>query len=438
VLTAYFDCFSGVSGDMILGALVDAGLDLADLQSEIDHLGIGAQLRASSVDRCGIQSTYVQVSIEGQPMTPAREQHLHTGTTTASHDDDQEHHHHGHEHHEHHEHGDGNHQHTHLGDILAIIDASTLEAEVKETASRVFRRLTEAEAEVHGANVDDVGLHEVGSLDAIVDITGAIAGLHRLGVTQVLSSPLHVGTGTVVCAHGRYPVPVPGVLALCRDVPLVQTDIPSELVTPTGAALITTLATSFGPAPAMTVVGTGYGAGGRNPEATPNVLRMRLGRATATEQSSADGFEGSRCVLLEANVDDMSPEVFGYLFERLLEAGARDVYVTPVLMKKNRPGHLLSVLVDPGQTETLAEIILAETTSLGVRYHPVDRRMLPRTTVSVTTPYGDVQVKMAHLPGGQRAAPEYEDCAHLARSKNVPLQTIYDAALVAAREIKSR
>ncbi|MDA0337060.1 MAG: LarC family nickel insertion protein [bacterium] len=276
MLIAYFDCFSGVSGDMILGALIDAGLDLADLQADIDRLGIGARLRASSVDRCGIRATYVEVDIDGQPMTPAGEQHQHTGRHSHDHDHDHNHQHHDHEHG--HDHEGGDHQHTHLGDILAIIDASTLAADVKETACRVFRRLTEAEAEVHGRAVEDVGLHEVGSLDAIVDITGAIAGLRRLGVTQVLSSPLHVGTGTVICAHGRYPVPVPGVLALCRNVPLVQTDIESELVTPTGAALITTLAEGYGPAPAMTTVGTGYGAGGRNPATTPNVVRLRLGR----------------------------------------------------------------------------------------------------------------------------------------------------------------
>ena len=419
MLVAYFDCFSGVSGDMMLGALVDAGLDLPDLQADIDRLGVGASLRASSVDRCGIRATRVEVDIDGQSMTPQREQHMHKGGR-------------GHGAHEHH---------THLRDILATIDASSVDIETKQTATQVFRRLTEAEAEVHGADVDDVGLHEVGSLDAIVDIVGVVAGLRRLGVTQVLSSPLAVGTGTVECAHGRYPVPVPGVLALCRDVPLVQTDIRSELVTPTGAALITTLAGGFGLAPAMTATATGYGAGGRDLETTPNVVRLRLGRPTATGQPSTtagDAGDGSRCVLLEANVDDMNPEVYGYLFERLLEAGARDVYVTPVLMKKSRPGHLLSVLIDPEQVDRIADIVLSETTSLGVRYHDVERRMLARSSVSVSTRFGDVSVKMAHVNGRLRAAPEYEDCARLARSRGVPLQTVYEAALAAARENTDR
>jgi uncharacterized protein (TIGR00299 family) protein len=427
--TAYFDCFSGVSGDMMLGALIDAGLELKDLQTDIDALGTGAKLRTSSVDRCGIRATHVQVEVGGQPMNPAREQHMNPRT-------DVEHaHNHDHDSGEHHEHRDPDqhHEHTKLGDILAVINDSCLDVAIKETASLVFRRLTEAEAEVHGATAEEVGLHEVGSVDAIVDITGVIAGLRRMGVDHVLSSPLHVGTGTVQCAHGRYPVPVPGVLALCRNVPLVQTDIPSELVTPTGAALITTLADGFGPAPTMTLTATGYGAGGRNLPTTPNVVRLRLGEPVAAK-GAADSIDGARCVLLEANLDDMNPEIFGYLFERLLGAGARDVFVTPLLMKKNRPGHLLSILADPGDVETIADIVLAETTSLGVRYHEVERRMLTRTSISVTTEFGPISVKIADVQGHKRAAPEYEDCAQLARNHKVPLQSVYAAALAAARE----
>lgn len=416
-LTAYFDCFSGVSGDMILGALVDAGVDLADLQQDIDRLQINASLHATSVDRCGIRATHVTVEIDQQPMTADREQHMH-----ADHDHD-----HSHDHDD-----DHTHSHTRLADILAVIDASSLEQVVKDTATQVFRRLTEAEAEVHGADVEHVGLHEVGSLDAIVDITGAICGLHRLGVTRVLCSPLHVGTGTVQCAHGRYPVPVPGVLALCKNVPLVQTDIPMELVTPTGAALITTLAQGYGPAPTMTAVGTGYGAGGRNPATTPNVVRLRLG--TTEPHTETDTDEQQQCVIIETNLDDMSPEVFGFLFQRLLAAGARDVYVTPVLMKKNRPGHLLSVLTDPSLVDSMADLLLQETTSLGLRYHSVDRVVLPRTSASVATEYGDVRVKIANLPGRQRAKPEYEDCARLAHDQGVPFQVVYDAAVAATRK----
>lgn len=413
---AYFDCVSGVSGDMLLGALIDAGLPLSDLQDDIDRLGVGARLTATTVDRCGVQACHVSVHIDGQAMSPDREQHQHA---PHSHDHDHDHD-HAHEH--------SSHGHTKLADILRIIDGSDLSDDIQQTATRVFRRLTEAEATVHGADVDDVGLHEVGSRDAIVDIVGTIAGLRRLGVTRVLSSPLHVGTGTVQCAHGRYPVPVPGVVALCKDVPLVQTDIESELVTPTGAALITTLAEGYGAAPAMTLVGVGYGAGGRNHASTPNVVRLRLGKAIA------DPGTAQTCTMLEANLDDMNPEILGYVFERLIAAGALDVFVTPVVMKKNRPGHMLSVLTTSDEAERIAQIVLAETTTLGVRYHEVQRHTLPRSQETVTTPYGPIRVKVAHLDDNRRVAPEYEDCADLARRRGVPLQDVYTAALLAVRE----
>lgn len=422
---AYFDCASGVSGDMLLGALVDAGLPLSDLQSDIDRLGIGARLSASRVDRCGVGATLVSVDIDGEAMTPEREQHMAADAHSHAHEhgDQHDHDHAGHDHSHSHDHG-----HTRLSDILSVIDAADLPVDVKETASGVFRRLTEAEAEVHGADVDEVGLHEVGSRDAIVDIVGVVAGLRRLGVTRVLCGPLHVGTGTVQCAHGRYPLPVPGVVALCRGVPLVQTEIASELVTPTGAALMTSLAERFGAAPAMRLTGAGYGAGGRNHPTTPNVVRVRLGEEEAAAPADA-------CVLLEANLDDTTPEILGYLFERLLHHGALDVWVTPIVMKKNRPGHLLSLLATPAQSEKLAAVVLAETTSLGVRRHPVERRILERSWRSVETPWGSVRVKLAHVDGGRRAAPEYEDCARLAREHDIPLQTLYEAARAAAREI---
>lgn len=402
VTLAYFDCTSGISGDMVLGALVDAGLAPEDLQHEVDRLHVGAQLTCTRVDRCGVRATRVEVSLDGQPMAPAAEHHLQPPGA------------------------EPRHHHTHLRDILAVVDGSDLSAADKEGVRQVFQRLAAAEAEVHGADVDAVGLHEVGSLDAIVDIAGAVAGLRRLGVTEVRASPLHCGTGTVDCAHGRYPLPTPGVVALCRNVPMVQTDIAAELVTPTGAALITTLARSFGPAPAFRLTATGYGAGGRDLATTPNVVRLRLGEAAAEIGTQ-------RCVLIEANVDDMNPEIFGYLFERLLEAGARDVYVTPVLMKKGRPGHLLSVLVDPDMVDTVVAIVLGETTSLGLRFHDVERRVLERSSGSVETEYGPIQIKIAHLSGRRRAAPEYEDCARVARRRGVPILTVYGAALAAAQ-----
>ncbi len=395
--TAYFDCLSGVSGDMVLGAVVDAGLEPDRLQQEVDRLAVGARLRCESVSRCGLRATRVRVEIDGQ--APEQEHHVDPGHPP----------------------------HTHLKDLLARIDGSALAEADKASARRVFRRLAEAEAEVHGVDVESVGLHEAGSLDAVVDIAGAVAGLRLLGVTRVYSSALHCGTGTVECAHGRYPLPAPGVLALCRGVPLVQTDLQAELVTPTGAALITTLAEGFGPAPAMRLDTVGYGAGARDLEQAPNVLRLRL-----SDPAAAAG--GQRCVVLEANVDDMNPEVYGYLFERLLEAGARDLYVTPVLMKKNRPGHLLSVLADPAHLEAVSDVVLGETTSLGVRHYEVERRVLERSTLSVETEFGPVRVKVARLNGRRRVAPEYEDCAGLARSRRVPILSVYGAAVSAASE----
>lgn len=396
--TAYFDCLSGVSGDMVLGAVVDAGLEPDRLQREVDRLAVGARLRCESVSRCGLQATRVRVELDGQ--APESEHHLDPGHPP----------------------------HTHLKDLLARIDGSTLDEADKACARRVFRRLAEAEAAVHGVDVEAVGLHEAGSLDAVVDIAGAVAGLRLLGVTRVYSSALHCGTGTVECAHGRYPLPAPGVLALCRGVPLVQTDVKAELVTPTGAALITTLAEGFGPAPAMRLDAVGYGAGARDLAQAPNVLRLRLSHPAAADS------DGQRCVVLEANVDDMNPEVYGYLFERLLEAGARDLYVTPVLMKKNRPGHLLSVLVDPAHLEAVSDVVLGETTSLGVRHYEVERRVLERSTLSVETEFGPVRVKVARLNGRRRVAPEYEDCAGLARSRRVPILSVYGAAVSAATE----
>ena len=397
---AYFDCHSGVSGDMVLGAVVDAGLEPERLQGEVDRLGLDARLRCETVDRRGLRALRVRVEIDGRDPAAAGEHHLEAGHAP----------------------------HTHLKDLLDLLEGSDLDEADKSSACRVFRRLAEAEASVHGVDAESVGLHEAGSLDAVVDIAGAVAGLRLLGVTRVYSSALHCGTGTVECAHGRYPLPAPGVLALCRDVPLVQTDVKAELVTPTGAALITTLAAGFGAAPAMRLDAVGYGAGSRDLDAAPNVLRLRLC------EPLSEGSGGERCVVLEANVDDMNPEVYGYLFERLLEAGARDLYVTPVLMKKSRPGHLLSVLVDPAHLEAVSEVVLGETTSLGVRHYEVERRVLDRSTLSVTTEFGPVRVKVARLNGRRRVAPEYDDCAGLARRCRVPILSVYGAAVSAAEE----
>ena len=397
---AYFDCFSGISGDMILGALLDAGLPLADLNREIAKLGVqDVAIEREATARHAIAATRAKVCVAGAPLADA-EHHLDlSGEPT--HD----------------------HPHAHLKDITSRIADSRLDDVVKERSIRVFERLCVAEAEVHNAAPAEVGLHEVGALDALIDVVGAVAGLQLLEVEEVCASPLRFGTGFVRCAHGRYPVPVPGVLALCRDVPTEQTDIRAELVTPTGAAIITTLARSFGPQPPFCQQAVGYGAGRRDLEAIPNLLRLRLGeRAPVSE----------RVLLIEANIDDMNPEVYGYLFDRLLEQGACDVYATPVLMKKGRPGNVLSVLAPAGRLDELAAIVLQETTTIGLRYYRVERRVLERQIRSVATPYGEVGVKFSYLDGRRRVAPEYEDCARLAQEHQVPLLSVYEAARAAA------
>ena len=397
---AYFDCFSGISGDMILGALLDAGLPLEDLNREIAKLGVqDVAIERESTARHAIAATRAKVCVAGAPLADA-EHHLDlSGARTRAH------------------------AHAHLKDITSRIADSRLDGVVKERSIRVFERLCAAEAEVHNAAPAEVALHEVGALDALIDVVGAVAGLWLLEVDEVCASPLRFGTGFVHCAHGRYPVPVPGVLALCRDVPTEQTDIRAELVTPTGAAIITTLASSFGPQPPFCQQAVGYGAGRRDLEAIPNLLRLRLGeRAPASE-----------CVLLiEANIDDMNPEVYGYLFDRLLERGACDVYATPVLMKKGRPGNVLSVLAPADRLDELAAIVLQETTTIGLRYYGVERRVLERQIRTVVTPYGEVKVKFSCIDGRCRAAPEYEDCARLAQEHQVPLLSVYEAARTAA------
>ena len=414
---AYFDCFSGISGDMVLGALIDAGLSLDALIEELNKLDLpGLELTQERAVRQAIAGTHVKVHFGGRPIGAEDEHHFvpivpreePTGALLRTGASDK-------------------HEHHRLEDILSLIEKSRLDKSVQTQSIAIFNRLAQAEAEVHGSPPDQVHLHEVGALDAVVDIIGSVAGLRLLGIEKIYASPLHFGTGFVRCAHGRYPVPVPGVLALCRDVPSVQTDIRSELVTPTGAALITTLACQFGPAPSFVQTAVGYGAGSRSLEQIPNMLRVRIGQQEQPVQRETLHH-------IEANIDDMNPEVYGYLFERLIEQGARDVYVTPIAMKKGRPAHLLGVLVDQGQSAQITETILAETTTLGVRYHAVERRVLQRTIRQVETEYGTVGVKIGLVGSTQRAAPEYEDCARLARQHSVPLLTVYQAASRAASE----
>ena len=387
---AHLDLFCGASGDMLLGALVDAGVSIEALQRSVDALQLdGLRLRAGSVTKRGIAATKVDVE--------APEQHVHR----------------------------------HLGDIEQIIAASVLEEGVKAQATEVFRTLAEAEARVHGISVNEVHFHEVGALDAIADVVGVVAGLQTLGVATLSCRALPVSHGTVWCEHGILPVPAPAVLRLMEGLPTEPLDVDGETLTPTAAALLRTLVTEWGDAPAMRIQRQGYGAGSKEfPRA--NVLRLVLGAQASETPMDA-------LVLLSTNIDDMNPEWLPTVMDRLLAAGARDVWLTPILMKKGRPAHTLSVLADTHLSEALRGILFAHTTSLGIRQISTDRYRLQREVEQADTAWGPVGVKVATLPdGSRRAAPEFEDCRRLSETSGVPLQALYDAALAAWRDRSAR
>jgi uncharacterized protein (TIGR00299 family) protein len=385
--TLYFDCFAGASGDMILGALVGAGVDPRQLLEGLSLLGVsGYEVSFDRVDRSGISATHARV----------RTAHEHA--------------------------------HRHLGDILKIINDSRLGDGVKERASRVFARLAEAEARVHNVPVERIHFHEVGALDAIIDVVGACIGFELLGVERFVCSPLHVGSGMVEMAHGRFPVPPPAVAELLKDVPVYSSDIVGELVTPTGAAIISTVCGEFGPLPSMKVERTGYGAGTREYPKFPNVLRLMLGDDAAAGAPSAGGTD-ERLLMVETNIDDMSPQVYGHVMEEALRRGALDCYFTPVQMKKNRPGVLVSILCERARRDAVIELLLTETTTLGVRFYEVTRRALGREMVKVETEYGSIDVKVARLDGRVvKGMPEYEQCRAAAERHGVTLLAVERAA----------
>lgn len=378
---AYFDCHAGVSGDMILGALVDTGLQVEVLQRELDKLGLeGVVLQDGKVKRHGIAATKIDVVAEE------------------------------------------GHHHRRLQDVLGIIDAADISSGAKRQARAIFRRLAEAEAEVHGISVDRVHFHEVGAADAIADIAGAVIGLEQLGVERVYASRLRFGRGTTRSAHGLLPVPVPAVVALCRDVAAERTEIPYELVTPTGAAILTTLAEQIGAVPPpFRTRRIGYGAGSRDMDQIPNLLRLEIGESESSLQTDT-------LTLIETNIDDMSPEIYGFLIDRLFTEGARDAYLTPVIMKKGRPGVVLSVLADPDRTQSFTDLIFRETTTLGIRIRHVERQTISRRREVVETAFGPVAVKVASYGGRTRLAPEFEDCARIASEQDVPILEVYRAA----------
>ena len=382
---AYFDCFSGISGDMTLGALLDAGVPLEKLRSELQGLNLpGWELTAEKVWKNGMAAAYAKVR--------AQDTQTHRSLST----------------------------------ILGLIENSALALHVKNRAAAIFQKLGEAEAAVHDVPLEKIHFHEVGAIDAMIDIVGACIGFAALGIESFACSPLNVGGGTAKMAHGVLPVPAPATARLLLGKPTYSTGIQKELVTPTGAAIVATLCSSFGPQPPMTVNALGYGAGTADLESQPNVLRLMVGEA-AEKRSAA---ESETIRVLEANLDDMNPQIYGYFLEKALAAGALDVFSTSVQMKKNRPGMLVTVLCKPEDEPKFHEMFFAETTTLGIRSTTAERRVLARHWESVHTSFGDVRIKVARLNGHIRqASPEFEDCRKLAEAKNVPLQRVMDEAI---------
>jgi uncharacterized protein (TIGR00299 family) protein len=382
---AYFDCFSGISGDMTLGALLDAGCAVEHLREELRGLQVpGWELTAEKVWKNGMAATYVQVVTEDQS------------------------------------------QHRSLGAILEILRQSQLAPTIRERAAAIFLKLGEAEARVHDVPLEKIHFHEVGAVDAIVDIVGACIGFDALRVEGFRCSPLNVGGGTAKMAHGILPVPAPATAHLLLGRPTYSSGVQKELVTPTGAAIVATLCDGFGPQPPMSVSAIGYGAGTADLPGQPNVVRIMVGEA---EEKNVAGFD-EEIAVIEANLDDMNPQIYGYFLEKALAAGALDVYTTPVQMKKNRPGTLLTVLSKPQETNALMSLIFAETTTFGARSYRAQRRVLPREWVNVVTDYGVVRIKVSRVNGRiLHVAPEFDDCRKLAMEKNVPLQRVIAEAM---------
>jgi uncharacterized protein (TIGR00299 family) protein len=387
--TAYFDCFSGISGDMVLGALVDAGADLGAIESELRKLGLeGWTISAEKVKRGQIFATHVNVA--------TTEGHHHRG----------------------------------LSIILDRIEKAQLAPRAAERARKIFTRLAESEAKVHHLPVEQVHFHEVGAVDSIVDIVGACIGFELLGIDEFACSPLDVGAGQVMTAHGLLPVPAPATADLLRGAPIYTSGIQKELVTPTGAAIATTLSIRYSKIPEMTMRAIGYGAGSMDFPEKANVLRLLIGeRESAAAGENLHGESDAPITVIETNVDDMSPQIYGYFVDRALAAGALDVFSTTVQMKKNRPGQLITILCEPTNVSRLTDLLFSETTTIGVRLYEASRRTLAREFLSVDTGLGPVRMKISRLNGSVlNATPEYDDCQRIAAEKGIPLKDVLAAA----------
>jgi hypothetical protein len=391
---AYLDCSSGISGDMLLAALLDAGLEARRLLNELKKMRLGFyEFKLTRAVRGNLVGARVDIRIPTQQ--PSRK----------------------------------------LADIEEVIGKAELAETVKEKALKVFGRLAEAEGRLHNLPAGEVHFHEVGAVDALVDIVGACVGLELLEVSELVCSPLNVGGGRVETEHGSLPVPAPATAELLRDIPIYSSGVEGELVTPTGAAIVSTLASGFGPLPAMKVERIGYGAGDKDFPTHPNVARLFLGQSVETVKPQP-GLAGDEVVsVIEANLDDMSPQLYGYFVEQALAAGALDVACSAIQMKKNRPGFLVTILCAPQASDALAQLLFEQTTTIGLRIHEARRKVLERELVEVETRFGPVRVKVATYQGKVvNVAPEYEDCQHLATEKTVPLKEVILAAQIAYRQ----
>ena len=406
----YFDCFSGISGDMALGAMLDAGLPLEDLKRALGSLAVsGLDVGAERVLRAGVSSTKFVVHEHAEhpaPSTQHSTQHPAPGTQ--------------------------HHPHRHLSAIFKLIDQSALSPGGRDRAKGMFQRLAEAEAAIHQMPVEKVHLHEVGALDSIIDIVGIVFALEWAGADHIVCSPLNVGGGMVNSAHGLFPVPAPATVKLLGNAPVYGGTVQKELVTPTGALIVSSYAESFGPVPAMSIEKVGYGAGERDDPATPNVLRVLIGTSAAAATTE-------RVVVVECEIDDMNPQLFGVVMDRLYAAGALEVFYVPVQMKKNRPGTLLTVIAEPERLARVSDIVFRETTTIGLRHSEVARECLEREIVAVETPIGAVRFKIARRDGRvMNAVPEFDDCARLAAASNLSVKEVQAMAVSAFSANQSR
>ena len=382
---AYFDCFSGISGDMTVGALLDAGLKIETLEKELKKLGLsGYRLEVNKVVKKGISATQFKVKIKEEGVERR------------------------------------------FKDILDILEKSKLDEEIKKETKKIFFNIAQAESKIHQKDIDKIHFHEIGGLDSIIDITSAVIGIKTLGIEEIHSSALPVGKGFVKCAHGVIPVPAPATLELLKNIPTYSGGIESEMITPTGAGIISTLAKSFGGRPLMKIERIGYGAGEKE-FTIPNLLRVSIGEKILKDENLKDGYVSDEAVLIETNIDDINPEFYDYIMEQLFSQGALDVFLTPIQMKKNRPAHMLSIIVYEQNLKEILEVLFSESTTLGVRIREIKRLRLAQQNFIAKTKYGKIKVKVGTFKGEiKNITPEYEDCKKMAKQHKIPLKEIYE------------